>query len=129
MYGVQQIFHILRDGCGICVALTELTPCGIEEFCRELVFKNNMELVDKNMGALALLPVQSNTVQHGVGNDKQTRRFQLSAKSVDIEYNHALVQIHIAAMTEDIQRTGGVQLQRQRDLLGFGFGLVKKLLA
>ena len=129
LYGVQKIFHILRNGCGICVALTELTPCGIEELCRELIFKDNMELVDEDMSTLALLPVDGDAVQHGICNHKQTGRLQLCTKAVNIKYHHALVQIHIAAMTEDVQRTGGIQFQGQSNLLCFGFGLLKQLLA
>ena len=86
-----------------------------------------MELVNKHMGALSALPVQRHTVQHGIGDDQQTGGFQLFAQVVDIEHHHTLVQIHIAAMTENIQRAGGEQLQRQGNLPGFFLRLFHQL--
>jgi len=55
--GIQQVLHILRDRRGVGVALSELPPCGVEKLRRELVLKYHMELVNKDMGAFALLPV------------------------------------------------------------------------
>ena len=66
----------------ICVALTELSPCGVKELRQELVLEHHMELVNKDMGALALLPVEGNTVEDGVCD-------------------------HLA---EDVQRTGDIEL-------------------
>ena len=62
-----------------------------------------MELVDKNMSAFALLPVEGDAVQHGIGNDQQSGWLQLCAETVDIEYDYALIEIHIALMAEDVQ--------------------------
>ena len=57
LYGVQKILHILGDGSGIGVALAELPPRGVEKGSGKLVLKHHMELVNKDMGAPALLPV------------------------------------------------------------------------
>ena len=57
LYGVQKILHILGDGGGIGVALAELPPRGVEKGSGKLVLKHHMELVNKDMGAPALLPV------------------------------------------------------------------------
>ena len=69
------------------------------------------------MGALAALPVEGDAVEHGIRDDQQAGGLELFAQIVNIEHHHALVQIDIAGMAEDIQRAGGKQLQRQRDLL------------
>lgn len=71
LHGVQQVLHVLSDGGGICAALTELTPCGVEEHTALLVLKHHMELVKEHMGALASFPVEGNAVENGVGNDQQ----------------------------------------------------------
>ena len=71
-----------------------------------------MELINKYMGTFAHLPVQSDSVEHGIGDDQQAGRLELFAQVVDVEYHYTLIQVHIAGMTEDVQRTGGKQLQR-----------------
>ena len=53
--------------------------------------------------------------------------FQLSVKTMNVKYDNTLTQIYIAAMTEDIQRTGGKQLQGQRNILCLWFGLFQQL--
>ena len=62
-----------------------------------------MKFVDKDVGALALLPVEGYTVEDGVGNYQQSRRLQLLAKTVNIEYDDALVEIDGAFMAENVQ--------------------------
>ena len=103
LHGIQQVFHILRDGGGITVALAELPPCGVEENAALFVFKHDMKFVDEDVGALALLPVESDTVEDGVGDHQQSRRLQLLAKAVNIEYDDALVEIDGAFVAENIQ--------------------------
>ena len=46
---------------------------------------------------------------------------------VDIKADNALIQIHIAFVSEDIKGTGCIKLKRQSDLPCFGFRLLKKL--
>ena len=48
---------------------------------------------------------------------------------MDVEYHHTLIQIHIAAMTENIQGTGGEQLQRQGNLPGLFLRLFHQFFA
>ena len=67
-----------------------------------------MKLVDKDMGALALLPVQRHTVQHGIGDNQQSGGLELRAKAVNVEHHNALVQIDIALLAENVQRSGGI---------------------
>ena len=86
-----------------------------------------MELVNEHMGALATLPVQSDTVQHSVSDNQQTGGFQLSAKATNVEYRDPLFQVHIAAVTEDVQRTGGEQFQRKGNILCLRFRLFQQL--
>ena len=62
-----------------------------------------MKFVDEDVGALALLPVESDTVEDGVGDHQQSRRLQLLAKAVNIEYDDALVEIDGAFVAENIQ--------------------------
>ena len=64
LYGIQQVFHVLRDGGGIGIALSELSPRRVEELGREFVLKYNVEFVEEDMCALALLPVERDPVQH-----------------------------------------------------------------
>ena len=81
----------------------------------KLVLKHHMELVDKDVGALALLPVQGDAVEHGVGNDKVADGLQLFAQAVDVEHHHPLVQVNGAFMAENVKGAGGEQLQGQGD--------------
>jgi len=48
----------------LCAALTELPSCRVDELRRELIHKYHMELVNKDVGMLALLPVEGHTVEH-----------------------------------------------------------------
>ena len=88
-----------------------------------------MELVNEHMGALSALPVQRNAVEHGVGDNQKAGRLQLLTQVMDIEHYHSLIQIHIAAMTKNIQGTGGEQLQRQGNLSGLFLRLFHQLFA
>ena len=78
------------------------------------------------MGALALFPVQSNSVEHRVGDNKQSGRFKLRAETVNVKHNDTLIKINIGLLTEDVKGTGRIKLQRQCNLLCFGFGLFKQ---
>ena len=127
LYGVQKILHILGNGGGIGVALAELPPRGVEKGGGKLVLKHHMELVDKDMGAPALLPVQGDAVEHGIGDDQMADGLQLFAQAVDVEHHHPLVQVHGAVMAEDVQGAGGEQLQRQGDLPRFRLRLFHQL--
>ena len=129
LHGIQQILHVLGDGRRIGVSLTELSPSGIEELGGELIFKHHMELINKDMGSFASLPVQRYSVQHGIGDHQKAGGLQLCSQTMNVEDNHSLVQIHIALLAEDIQRTGGIELQRQIDLLCFRLRLREQLLS
>ena len=48
---------------------------------------------------------------------------------MDIEHHHTLIQIHIAAMAENVQGTGSEQLQRQGNLPGLFLRLFHQLFA
>ena len=86
-----------------------------------------MELVNEHMGALTTLPVQSDAVQHSVGDDQQAGGFQLRAKATNVKHSDPLFQIHIAAVTEDVQRTGGEQFQSKGNILCLRFRLFQQL--
>ena len=88
-----------------------------------------MELVNKDMGALALLPVQRHAVEHGVRDNQQTCGFELGTEAVNIEHHDTLVEVHIGLLAEDIQRTGGIELKGQRDLLRFRLRLLQQHIA
>jgi hypothetical protein len=62
-----------------------------------------MKFVDKDVGALALLPVEGDTVEDGVGDHQQSRWLQLLAKAVNIKYDDALVEVNGAFVSENIQ--------------------------
>ena len=66
LYGIEQIFHILRNGGRVAVSLSELPPSRVKENAALLVLKYNMKLVDKHMGTLALFPVERNTVENRI---------------------------------------------------------------
>ena len=85
-----------------------------------------MEFVNEYMGALAFLPVQGHTVQHGVRNDQQSGGLQLGTQAVNVKYHHTLVQVNIALLSENIQGAGGVQLQGQGNLLGLRLRLLQQ---
>ena len=79
----------------------------------KLILKHDVELVDKDVGALAFLPVQGDAVEHGVGNDKVADGLQLFTQAVDVEHHHPLVQVNGAFMAENVKGAGGEQLQGQ----------------
>ena len=113
----------------ICVALTELSPCGVKELRRELVLEHHMELVNKDMGALALLPVQRHAVEHGVRDHQQAGGLKLGTETVNVEHHDTLIEVHIGLLAEDVQRTGGIELKGQRDLLRFRLRLLQQHIA
>ena len=88
-----------------------------------------MELVNKDMGALALLPVQRHAVEHGVRNHQQAGGLELGTETVNVEHHDTLVEVHIGLLAEDVQRTGGIELKGQRDLLRFGLRLLQQHIA
>ena len=126
--GVQKILHVLRDGGGVGVALAELPPRGVEKGGGKLVLKHDVELVDKDVGALAFLPIQGDAVEHGVGDNKVADGLQLFAQAVDVEHHHPLVQVNGAFMAENVKGAGGEQLQGQGDLLCHVLRLFHQLL-
>ena len=85
-----------------------------------------MELVNENMGALALCPVLGDTVEHGIRDDLQTGSFQRSIQLVDVKDCDPLGQIHIAFVTENVLRTAGEQLQIQGNILSKRFRLTQQ---
>ena len=62
-----------------------------------------MKFVDEDVGALALFPVEGDTIEDRIGNDQQSRRLQLLAKAVNIKYDDALVEINGAFVSENIE--------------------------
>ena len=78
------------------------------------------------MGALALLPVQRHTVEHGVRDNQQAGGLELGTEAVNVEYYDTLVEVHIGLLAEDVQRAGGIELKGQRNLLRFGLGLFQQ---
>ena len=94
---------------GESVALAELPPGRGEEIAALLIFKYHMEFVDEDMRAPAALPVERDTVEHRVRNDQQSCGLELLAEIMDVEYHHALIQIHISGMAENVQRTGRIE--------------------
>ena len=123
---IQQVLHILRNSGRIRISLTELPPSRIEKCRAELVFKHDMELINKYMGTLAAFPVERYTVQHGIRNNQMANRLQLLTQSVNVKHNHTLVQIDCAFMPENIQRACGKQLQRQRNILCLFLRLIEQ---
>ncbi len=81
-----------------------------------------MEFVDEDMRAPATLPVERDAVEHCVRDDQQSRGFELLAEIMDVEHHHALIQIHISGMAENVQRTGRIELQRESNVLRFRSG-------
>ena len=55
LHRIQQIFHVLCDGGRVGVALAELPPRGVKERTAVFIFKDHMELVNKNVGTLAFI--------------------------------------------------------------------------
>ena len=85
-----------------------------------------MKLINKYMSPLTAFPGERYAVQHGIRNDQMADWFQLFAQSMNVKHNHPLVQIDRAFMTENIQRTGGKQLQCKRNVLGLFFRLIEQ---
>ena len=83
----------------------------------------------KDMGALALLPVQRHAVEHGVRDHQQAGGLELGTETVNVEHHDTLVEVHIGLLAEDVQRTGGIELKGQRDLLRFGLRLLQQHIA
>lgn len=69
-----------------------------------------MELVNKDMGALALLPVQRHAVEHGVRDHQQAGGLELGIETVNVEHHDTLIEVHIGLLAEDVQRTGDIEL-------------------
>ena len=88
-----------------------------------------MEFVDEDMRAPATLPVERDAVEHCVRDNQKPRGLELLTKIVDVEHHYALIQIHISGMAENVQRTGRIELQRERNVLRFCFRLHQQLLA
>ena len=88
-----------------------------------------MKLIDEYVCPLSLLPVQRHAVQHGICDHQQACRLQLSPKSMDVEHNHTLIEIHVALLAKNVEGTRGIQLQGQCNLLCFRFRLLKQLFA
>ena len=61
---VQQQLFTRKLSSELCAALTELPSCRVDELRRELIHKYHMELVNKDVGMLALLLVEGHTVEH-----------------------------------------------------------------
>ena len=105
--GIQQVLHILGDGSGEGVALSELPPCGVEEGRGELIFKHHMEFVDEYMGPLAFFPVQGHTIQHGVCNDQQPGGLQLRTQAMNVRVHAKSLKKAKAKLKELTSRSSG----------------------
>ena len=88
-----------------------------------------MEFINEDMRAPAALPVERDAVEHCVRNNQQPRGLELLAEIVDVEYHHTLIQIYIPRVPENIQRAGGIELQRKRNVLRLFFRLHQQLFA
>ena len=77
-----------------------------------------MKFVDEDVGTLALLPVEGDTVENGVGDHQQSRRLQLLAKAVNIEYDDALIEVNksVAKGYVDALRSANEELGLTDDL-------------
>ena len=103
---MQKIGYILGNGRGERTSLTEPHPDGSEELGGKVILEHSMELVDEDMSALTLLPVQSGSVQNRVRNNQQAGSFQVLAQAMGVENDDSLAQIHNAFPAIDVQRTG-----------------------
>ena len=54
-----------------------------------------MELVNEYVSTLSFLPVECYTVQHSICNNKQSGRFELRAKTVNVKHNDTLIEVNI----------------------------------
>ncbi len=125
--GIQQVLHVLRDGCRIGVPFTEHSPRRVKEVGAVLVGIQHVELVNEDMRPLATLPVQGSTVEDGIGDDQQAGGLELGSEIVNVEHQDALVQIYGGAAAEDVQRTGGKQFHCQGNVPCFLLRLLQKL--
>lgn len=87
---IQQIGDILRDCRGERTSLTESHPDRREELSGKVILKHGMELIDEDVGTLALLPVQRGSVQNRIGDDQKAGCFQVFAQTMGVEYDNTL---------------------------------------
>ena len=108
--------------------LAELAIGVVEEQSTLLILKDHMELVDDEVGSLALLGIGDDTVEHGIGDGEKSCGLQLTAKVVDVIADKAVAGVHIGLVGEYIQRAGGEQFQGKGQIPRLGLGLLLELL-
>ena len=78
-----------------------------------------MHLIDVIAGRLALNSVGGHTVPHLILHDEHTQLFQLLAQVLDVVADQAVMDVHIGAVVEHVERTGNIQLQSRCNALCF----------
>ena len=77
-----------------------------------------MEFVDIVSCRLSGITIGGHTSPHGILHDEHSQLFELLAELLDVETDDAVVDVHIGAVVEDVQRTFDVDFQCSRHMAG-----------
>ena len=119
----EQVFDVLGDARGNAAPLAKALPYLHRIGGGLLLLQKKVHFVDIVAGGLALLPVDRDAVPHRVLHHQHPDLFELLAQLLDIEADHAVFDIHVAAVVEHVERAGDIDFQRRGDILRFLFVL------
>ena len=123
---LQKVIHILCDARRLGSVLSYTLPKGKEEVCTVLVLEKQVNLINENIGVLALRSVLRDTVENGVEDNKHTDGHKLLTEVKNVVANQAVVSVNICLLCEGIKGTVRKQLNRKCDFLCFRLVLLQE---
>ena len=101
--GTEQFLHILREPCHEAVVFADALPQLIEKVGAVLIAEQQIKLVGKHPGGLALLPVLNHPVEDGVQRDQHPDGHELLPKFPDIVGDDSRLGIHIGGLGKGVE--------------------------
>ena len=99
----EQVFDILGDARGNAAPLAESLPYLHRIGGGLLLLQKKVHFVDIVAGGLALFTVDRDAVPHRVLHHQHPDLLELLAQLLDIEADHAVFDIHVAAVVEHVE--------------------------
>ena len=114
----EQVLHILGDAGGDAAPFPEPFPNLHGVGRRLLLLQEQMELVHEIPGGLARAAVLGHAAPHLVLHHQHPDLLHLLAQVLDVEADDAVLNIHVGAVVEDVERPRDIDFKGGRHMAG-----------